>query len=226
MSTRARTIEDKELRRRRLLDAARELFFERGYRDTTIEMITERAGVSTGAFYLYFKSKEEIYMTLYADGIDIFHSMARQAISWPGMSALARLSAIAHAYFRFYKEHTEYFEILAFIHMYETKLKERTEMSDLLDAKAIALLRMIEGVIKEGVESGELTPRDTWKTTNVLWGMMDGLVMLAERKNVMVMGVTLEDLFKEALEIIFYGVSERKNKGGMNHQGTKETREG
>ncbi len=213
MSTRARTIEDKELRRRRLLDAAKELFFERGYRDTTIEMITERAGVSTGAFYLYFKSKEEIYMTLYADGIDIFHRMARQAISWPGMSALARLSAVAHAYFRFYKEHTEYFEILAFIHMYETKLKERTEMSALLDEKAIALLKMIEGVIKEGIERGELTPRDTWKTTNVLWGMMDGLVMLAERKNVMVMGVTLEDLFKEALEIIFYGVSGGKNSG-------------
>jgi AcrR family transcriptional regulator len=195
------------------LDAAKELFFERGYRDTTIEMITERAGVSTGAFYLYFKSKEEIYMTLYADGIDIFHRMARQAISWPGMSALARLSAVAHAYFRFYKEHTEYFEILAFIHMYETKLKERTEMSALLDEKAIALLKMIEGVIKEGIERGELTPRDTWKTTNVLWGMMDGLVMLAERKNVMVMGVTLEDLFKEALEIIFYGVSGGKNSG-------------
>jgi hypothetical protein len=38
------------------------------------------------------------------------------------------------------------------------------------------------------------------------------LVMLAERKNVMVMGVTLEDLFKQAIEIIFYGITKRDNK--------------
>jgi AcrR family transcriptional regulator len=207
MTTRARSIQDKEQRSRLLADAAKELFFEKGYRDTTIEMITERAGLSTGAFYLYFRSKEEIYMTLYADGIDIIHRMVEEAISWPGMSALARLSAIAHAYHRFYIEYTEYFDILAFIHLHETKLKAPGEMSAALDAKAINLLKMIESVIKDGVESGELAPMDTWKATNVLWGMMDGLVMLAERRNVMVMGVTLEDLFKNALEIIFYGIA-------------------
>ena len=133
MGARARTLEDKQQRRRLILEAAKELFFDRGYRDTTIEMITERAGLSTGTFYLYFKSKQEIYMTLYADGIDIFHRMAEEAISWPGMKTLARLSAIAHAYYRFYTEHTEYFDILAFIHMHQAELKEPSEMASMLD---------------------------------------------------------------------------------------------
>jgi AcrR family transcriptional regulator len=221
MSTKAKSLATKEQRKRLLMDAAKELFFEKGYRDTTIEMITERAGVSTGAFYLCFKSKEAVYMTLYADGIDIFHRMAEQAISWPGMSALAKMSAIAHAYHRFYTDYTEYFDILAFIHMYETKLNERSEMSAALDAKAVALLKMIEGIIKDGIESGELEPMDTWQATNVLWGMMDGLVMLAERKNVMVMGVTLEDLFKNALEIIFYGMARRVS---LQRENDKENR--
>ena len=214
MSTRARTLEDKEQRKRLILDAARELFFTRGYRDTTIERITERAGVSTGTFYLYFKSKPEIYMALYADGIDIFRAMAEEAISWPGMSAIARLSAIAHAYYRFYTNHTEYFEILAFIHMYQAELKERSDMSALLDRKAIELLKIIEAVIQGGIDRGELTPMDTWKATNVLWGLMDGLVMLAERENVMVMGVTLEELIKQALQIIFYGMEARNGTRG------------
>ena len=207
MGTRARTLKDKQLRRRLLLDAAKDLFFDKGYQDTTIEMITEHAGVSTGTFYIYFKNKVEIYMTLYADGIDIFHRMAEEAISWPGMTALARLSAMAQAYYRFYQEHTEYFDILAFIHMHQTELKEPSEMASLLDRKAIELLKMIQGVIEEGVESGELTPRDTWNATNVLWGMMDGIIMLAERKNVMVMDVSLDELFKEAITIIFYGMT-------------------
>ena len=89
----------------------------------------------------------------------------------------------------------------------------------MLDRKAIELLKMIEGVIKEGIESGELAPMDTWKTTNFLWGMMDGIVMLAERKNVMVMGVSLEDLVKQALEVIFYGMVRREGLSGdtMRH---------
>lgn len=208
-STRARTLEDKRQKKRLLLDSAKELFFDKGYSETTIEMITERAGVSTGTFYLYFKNKRELYMTLYADGIDIFRQMAEQAISWPGMSAVSRISAIAQSYYRFYIEHTAYFDILAFIHLHEADLMEPSEMSAMLDRKAIDLLKMIETVIKEGIGSGELAPMDTWKATNALWGMMDGLVMLAERKNVMVMGVTLEDLFKHAIEIIFYGIVER-----------------
>jgi len=205
-ATRARTAEDKKQRRRLIVGAARELFFDKGYRQTTIEMITDRAGVSTGTFYLYFKNKRQIYMTLYADGIDIFRDMAEQAVSWPGMTAMAKVSAIAHAYYRFYTEHTAYFDILAFIHMHEAELKEPAEMSSMLDEKAIELLKMIEAVIEEGIRNGEFALMDTWKATNALWGMMDGLVMLAERKNVMVMGVSLEDLFKQAIEIIFHGI--------------------
>lgn len=221
-STRARSLEDKEQRKRLILDAGKELFFTRGYRDTTIEKITERAGVSTGTFYLYFKSKQEIYMTLYADGIDVFRGMAEEAISWPGLSALARLSAIAHAYYRFYKNHTEYFEILAFIHMHQAaELKVKSDMSVLLDEKAIELLKIIEAVIQEGIESGELVPMDTWKATNVLWGLMDGLVTLAARENVMVMGVTLEDLIKQALQMVFYGMDARM--GSQGDDPDKET---
>ncbi|MBI5118592.1 TetR/AcrR family transcriptional regulator [Candidatus Poribacteria bacterium] len=209
MGPRARTIEDKQQRRRTILEAAKKLFFESGYQNTTIEKITEVAGVSTGTFYLYFKSKREIYMALYADGVDIFHQMAQQAISWPGMGVLGRLSAIANAYYRFYKEYTEYFDILAFIHLNQEELENPSDMRTVLDEKALKLLKMIEGVIKGGVESGELAPMDTWKATNVLWGMMDGLVMLAERQNVTVIEVSLEELIKQALEIAFYGMVRR-----------------
>jgi AcrR family transcriptional regulator len=161
-STRARTEEDKRQRRLLITEVAKDLFFDHGYQQTTIEMITERAGVSTGTFYLYFKNKRQIYMTLYADGIDIFRKMAEQAISWPGMTALAKVSAIAHAYYRFYTDHTAYFDILAFIHMHEAELKETGEMSATLDQKAINLLKIIENVIDEGIKNGEFAPLNTW----------------------------------------------------------------
>ena len=43
-----------------LLEAARELFSERGYHQTRVDEITGRAGVATGTFYLYFKDKPAI----------------------------------------------------------------------------------------------------------------------------------------------------------------------
>ena len=209
MSARARTIEDKKQRKQQLLEVAKRFFFEKGYQGTTIEMITGEVGLSPGAFYGYFKSKLEIYLTLYSEAIDIFHGMARQAISWPGTTSLAQISAIIGAYHRFYVEYTEYFDILAFMHIRQEEFKEPSPMSPMLEEKALKLLRMLEGIIAEGVESGELAPMDTWKATNALWGMMDGLMALAERKNLLFVGVELEDLVRQALEIVFYGMARR-----------------
>ena len=47
--------------RRKLLDAAEEVFGELGYHDASIVKITEAAGVAQGTFYLYFASKQEIF---------------------------------------------------------------------------------------------------------------------------------------------------------------------
>src|SRR3954468_21330784 len=52
---------------RKILDAAREEFGERGYSDTSIVGITQRAGVALGTFYTYFDSKEELFRALVRD---------------------------------------------------------------------------------------------------------------------------------------------------------------
>jgi AcrR family transcriptional regulator len=52
-------------RTRALLDAATELFLERGIEGTTIDEITKAAGVSKGSFYRYFASKAQLVETLY-----------------------------------------------------------------------------------------------------------------------------------------------------------------
>ena len=51
---------------RKILDAAREEFGERGFSDSSIVGITQRAGVALGTFYTYFDSKEELFQALAA----------------------------------------------------------------------------------------------------------------------------------------------------------------
>lgn len=49
-----------EARPDEVLDAALELFIEQGFAQTRVEDIAKRAGISKGAVYLYFESKEKI----------------------------------------------------------------------------------------------------------------------------------------------------------------------
>lgn len=54
----------REVTRRELLDAALEVFGEKGYPTTTISDIVRAAGVTQGTFYLYFKNKADIFSEL------------------------------------------------------------------------------------------------------------------------------------------------------------------
>lgn len=56
--------EKKQQKRQALLDAAYELFMERGQGKTSIDNIVNRARVAKGTFYLYFADKESIAQAL------------------------------------------------------------------------------------------------------------------------------------------------------------------
>ncbi|RVU27882.1 TetR/AcrR family transcriptional regulator [Streptomyces antnestii] len=49
----------------RLLEAAQETFAERGFYGSSIEVISERAGLTRGAFYSNFRNKEELFFALF-----------------------------------------------------------------------------------------------------------------------------------------------------------------
>jgi AcrR family transcriptional regulator len=52
---------------RKILDAAGDEFGERGFADSSIVAITQRAGVALGTFYTYFDSKEAVFQALVRD---------------------------------------------------------------------------------------------------------------------------------------------------------------
>ncbi len=89
----ARVVKHPDLRRGELLDCAQELFLARGYDNTTVNDVIEKAGVSKGAFYHYFTSKEAMLEAL-------AERLARQTIERlgdileaPSLDALSRLNA-------------------------------------------------------------------------------------------------------------------------------------
>lgn len=57
----------KRLTMEKLVEAARELFHQNGYKNVTIDDIVESAGASRGTFYLYFRGKGEILGKIFSD---------------------------------------------------------------------------------------------------------------------------------------------------------------
>jgi len=55
-----RITKEYHVRKNELLNVAQELFFTKGYRQTSVDAIIKKVGVSKGTFYYYFKSKEDL----------------------------------------------------------------------------------------------------------------------------------------------------------------------
>jgi AcrR family transcriptional regulator len=72
-----RTVLPADARRRQLLEAATWVFARKGYRRAGVSDVIARAGVARGTFYLYFKSKEQIFLAVVED----FHARVRAAIA-------------------------------------------------------------------------------------------------------------------------------------------------
>jgi AcrR family transcriptional regulator len=65
MKQRARTQEDKTFRRIQILDAAEKYFHQVGYEAFSMASLAKMAGVAKGTLYLYFTTREEVFLTLY-----------------------------------------------------------------------------------------------------------------------------------------------------------------
>jgi len=98
--------ETKRANRSAILDAARLVFAEMGYEAASVRDIIRRTPLSVGAFYNYYRSKEEVYEALAADGARRFKPILRaeyeRATDFDGF-----LRAALTAYFRFSVEEHE-----------------------------------------------------------------------------------------------------------------------
>lgn len=57
-----------------ILDSAKKLFAKKGFSSTSIQEIVHDTGISKGAFYLYFKSKEELLHAIFNNSFDELHA--------------------------------------------------------------------------------------------------------------------------------------------------------
>ncbi len=88
----------KEARPQELLQAALELFVERGFAATRIEEVAQRAGVSKGTLYLYYPSKEELFKAVVRQNLSALIAEGEEAVRGYDGSSSDLLSYLLHTW--------------------------------------------------------------------------------------------------------------------------------
>jgi len=157
---------------RKILDAARDEFGERGFAETSIVGITQRAGVALGTFYTYFDSKEALFQALVRD----MSAQVRDAVGpvlGEGTDALDGERRALEAFLRFARDHRDIYRIIDESEFVEPHVYR--EHYETTATRIAARLKVARGKseISADFTDGELDV--------VAWGMMGANVFLGLR---------------------------------------------
>jgi AcrR family transcriptional regulator len=138
--------------RRRILDEARQCFLSEGYEATTIALITERSGVSNGALFHHFPSKEAIADALYLEAIVDFHRGLWNLLLGKPRSLRAAVRGTIEHQLRWTEEHPD---AARFVYMHG-HLDWNSPTREELATRNRELAEAFETLLRPLVDSGEV----------------------------------------------------------------------
>jgi AcrR family transcriptional regulator len=150
-ATRQLTEQGRE-RKQQLIDAAMELFAQRGFAATRISDICERAGVAKGLVYWYFPTKADLFSELVRTMRQRLRRAQADAMQ-PDQPATERIRAGTRASVRFIAEHAPYFALVQVERSDESVVEALRETSRVYRDDVAALVR-------EAQAAGEIPDRD------------------------------------------------------------------
>ena len=168
---------ERRKRKKDILEAAKNVFSNKGYMNATVEEIAQEAELSTGTIYLYFSGKEELYISLIVESYDILISEVKDVLG-EDIEAGEILVKIGRTYYRFCKNYPDHYRVLNFIVNEHLNLKLAPELIEKIGEKTDMVFKMVCGVIKTGVQEGIFKPVDAWEITSLFWGNLHGIIQV------------------------------------------------
>ncbi|OPY31122.1 MAG: DNA-binding transcriptional repressor AcrR [Methanomassiliicoccales archaeon PtaU1.Bin124] len=180
MGTSERRKREKERKEQEIIDAARELFFKKGYTATSMDEIAAKVELSKGAVYLQFPSKEEVYYAVVKGGMAIIRDDF--LVAQKRGKGLAQLEAIGKAYIDFWTERSDYRRLM------HENIGGTNPLESGPQGRAYAQLagecnEIMVRSIKNGIEDGSIRPDiQPERFAFCLSSMTDGILARTESK--------------------------------------------
>lgn len=182
-----------------IIDAAVRVFARNGFYNSRVSDIAREAGIASGTIYLYFKTKDEILVTLFRDKMAEFVRTLRKAIA-AEPDAPAKLRRLVRLHLETLEARPDLAEVV------QVELRQGQKFFRGASAHEVsAYFDLIGSVLQEGVAAGAFRPDLPVKVaTKMLFGAMDQIAtswVLGKR------GYRLADAAEPVATIFLKGVT-------------------
>jgi AcrR family transcriptional regulator len=158
--------------RRRLLDAATNVFARRGFHGASVEDVVEEAGLTTGALYWHFKNKEELFLVLSREQVDKRLAEIRRV---PDMAATPEaLEQAAGRQFGSFIEHDPHWPLL-FYEFWAYAVRDPHLRKEFGDQRRAVRSAIAEAIRRQASQAGVRLPLDSDALALGLGALMNGL---------------------------------------------------
>jgi AcrR family transcriptional regulator len=198
----------KAIFRQRILEAARGVFFRDGFIVANLDEVAQLAGVAKGTLYRYFDNKGELYVAVLSHNGEIFESRMREAAD-QGQGPVERLRSVGRFYFDHWARNREYFQIFWALENQAVIGELPPGVVDEVTRLWENCLRILAGVIEEGVKEGCFAACDAWEVANILWTVANGLIQtehVTPRRELR--RRSLDHVFDDMVEIFVRGLAQ------------------
>jgi AcrR family transcriptional regulator len=177
VGTKERREREKQARRSQILKCARKLFWEKGFGGTTMPDIAAEAELAPGTLYLYFPSKDALYVELLVDGYEPLLTALKDAAEQQG-TPRQQAEALLDAFLGFARDCPECFDIIFFVLQREARGPRQALMDEeqlrRLEAQEDACRSVAAEVLAKAVP--QTRPEDVTGTVDAIWSMLAGVV--------------------------------------------------
>ncbi|MBI9073774.1 MAG: TetR/AcrR family transcriptional regulator [Desulfatibacillum sp.] len=194
-------------RRDKVLEAARALFFEKGYRGATVEQIAKRAGFSKRTVYLDFKNKDDLYMSVCAQGMEILVK-DMETVPVGILDTDEFVDAFLDVLTRFSQEHEKY------LHMFTVEATPDlvANCSEDVRRRVIELEQAGYGIvvaqIEKGIQDKTFPEFDPMEAAGIFLGSVTGVILLSLGGSQTIFSrETLESMAKRAGRLLLRGLA-------------------
>jgi len=151
-----------------IIDAAIRVFARTGYYNSRVSDIAREAGIASGTIYLYFKTKDEILVTLFREKMAEWVEVVRDEIAAEA-DPLAKLRRLVALHFSVLESSPDLAEVV------QVELRQGHKFFRGASAHEVsAYFALIGGVLEEGIASGQIRGDLPIKlATKILFGAMD-----------------------------------------------------
>lgn len=197
-SAQERKQQERNARRRRIQRAARSVFAERGYAKTSIEAVAKEASLSVGAIYLYFRSKEDLYVSLLEDTLELLSTELSEIADSDGADKLGRAWKFLCTWAQNDTEATRILRLCS-------QPNVRGQLSDEVTEAIRKGFQKVRGRLAAMVvpAEGETETSNPESVADVIWALFVGLLQATDAKrNFELGGADLAELSQTGLAVL------------------------